>query len=81
MAASSSPAVNGTPWTLVTELGVDQVLGPDQLGELAEVHLGHEDLRVALQHLAQVGGERVEVDEVGLGDLAGPGRGPGRRRR
>ena len=47
MAVSISPARKGTPWTLVTGLGVHQVLGPQQPAELAEVHLGHQHLSVA----------------------------------
>ena len=37
------------------------------LRQLAEVHLRHHHLRVAGQHLAEVGRERVEVGEVGVG--------------
>ena len=44
MAFSISPAWKGTPLHLVEALGVDQELGPDQLDQLAEVHLGDEHL-------------------------------------
>ena len=61
---------------LVDRSGVDEELGPQQLGQLAEVHLGDQHLRVATQHVAEVGGERVEVGEVGLDDLASAGPHP-----
>ena len=38
--------------------GVDQVLGPQQAAELAQVDLGHQHLLVAAEDLAEVGGER-----------------------
>ena len=46
-----------------------QVLAAQQQGELAQVDLRHQHLVVAPQHLAEVGRERVEVAQVGLGDL------------
>ena len=49
--------------------GVDEELGPHQARQLAQVHLGHQDLRVAGEDLAEVGGERVEVHQVGVGDV------------
>ena len=54
MAASISPTRNGTPCILDMRLGVDQVLGPQDPAELAQVDLGHQDLGVAAQDLAQV---------------------------
>ncbi len=76
MTASISPARKGTPWTLVSDLGVDEEFGPHQLAQLAQVDLGDEDLGVAAEHLAQVGRERVQVDEVGVGDREAPGPHP-----
>ena len=55
--ASSSPPVNGWPCILVTTVGVDEVLGPDEPRELPEVHLGHQHLPVAPQHVAEVARE------------------------
>ena len=52
---------------LVVAHGVDQVAGPDQQRELAEVHLGDEHLVVARQDLAEVARERVEMPQVHLG--------------
>ena len=69
MACSSSPAVNGVPWTLVTESGIDEELGSQQPRQLAEVHLGNEHLRIAPQHRLQVPGERVEVTQMRVRDL------------
>src|SRR3546814_11545812 len=50
--------------------GVDQVLGPELVGELAEVELGHHDPRIAAEHLADrksvVQGKSVSV-RVDLG--------------
>ena len=54
---------------LVVADGVDEVLAAQQQGELAEVHLGAEHLVVALEDLAEVLGERVEVAQVHLGDV------------
>ena len=58
---------------LVVADGVDEVLRAQQHRELpravAEVHLRHQHLVVAAQHVAEVGRERVEVAQVGLGDL------------
>ena len=63
-------------------LHVDEVLGAQQHRELAEVHLGDHHPVVALQHLAEVGRERVEVAQVGLGDVrAGVADPAGRRPR
>ena len=56
--------------------GVDQELGPHEPAQLAEVHLGHEHLRVAPQHLAEVARERVEVHEVHVGHLVTPAAHP-----
>src|SRR5215203_5880322 len=47
--------------------GVDQVLGPQLAGELAEVELGDDHPRVAPQDVAEVPGQRVQVGEVDLG--------------
>ena len=69
-------ARNGMPPTWVRDNGVDQVLGPQQAAELAQVHLGHQHPLVALQHVAEVGRERVQVDQVGLVDLETPGPDP-----
>src|SRR3954471_15632156 len=52
--------------------GVDEEVGPHELGQLAEVELGHEHPAVAAQYLAQVRQERVEVYEVGLRHLLAP---------
>ena len=53
-------------------LDVDEVPAAQQQRELAHVHLGDEHGAVAPQHVAGVGGERVEVAQVGPRDL-GPG--------
>src|SRR5262245_21571262 len=47
---------------------VDEVLGPQQPYELAEVDLGHEHLSVAAEDLAEVGRQRVQVAEVHVRD-------------
>ena len=49
--------------------GVDEELGPDELQQLAEVHLRDQDLLVAAQHVARVPRERVEVTQVELGHV------------
>ena len=72
MRTSISAAPNGQPGDLGEARHVDQVAAAQQHGELAQVELGAQHLRVAGQDVAQVGGERVEVGEVRLGDaLAG----------
>src|SRR5262249_23992679 len=59
---------------------IDQVATADDVGELAQVHLPDDHLRVPLENLAEVARQRVEVAQVGLGDgePALPQR-PGRR--
>src|SRR3546814_18791166 len=52
--------------------------GAHQAGELAEVHLGHEDPRVAGQDRSEVGRERVQVGQVGGGDPPAASPGPSR---
>ena len=44
---SISVALNGMPCTLVSDVRVDEVLGPHQARQLAHVQLGHQHLRVA----------------------------------
>ena len=51
---------------------VDEELGPQEERQLAEVHLGHEHLRVAPQDVARVAREGVEVVEVRLRDVDAP---------
>src|ERR1044071_1216318 len=52
---------------------VDQEPAAQHERELAEVDLGDQHLVVAAEHLAEVGRERRQVAEVGLGDrAAGP---------
>jgi hypothetical protein len=63
-----SLTLNGMPATLLSPTAVDQVLGPDQLPQLPGVELGDQHL-VAGEHLTEVGGEGVEVAEVGGGHL------------
>ena len=62
---------------------VDQVLGPQQHRQLAEVHLRHDHPVVGAQDVPQVGRERVQVAQVGLRDpaagLAHPADGGGDR--
>src|SRR5690242_15729710 len=48
---------------------VDEELRPDELEQLAEVHLGDEHLLVAAQHVAGVPRERVDVAQVCMRDL------------
>ena len=65
---------------------VDEVLRAQQQGQLAEVHLRHDDPLVGAEHVAGVGRERVEVAQVGPGDRAPgvadqPGRAPRSGRR
>src|SRR6185295_9142253 len=59
----------GREQRLALELGValdvDEELAPQQLRELAAVHLRHEYALVAVQDLAEVGRERVQVVQVG----------------
>src|SRR5262249_47935212 len=43
---------------------IDEEVGPDELHELPEVDLGHEDLLVAAHDLARIPRERVEVAQV-----------------
>ena len=54
---------------LAHRLYVDQEPAAQQQGQLAEVHLRQHDLRVARQHLAEVGRERIEVPQLSVGDL------------
>src|SRR3979409_179796 len=54
---------------LVVRVGVDQVFRPEQGGQLPEVHLGHDHLLVAPQHLTEVLREGVEVAQMSLRDL------------
>ena len=61
--------LEGQAVDVVVADGVDEVLAAQQQGELAEVHLGHEHLVVALEDLAEVLRERVEVAQVDLGDV------------
>src|SRR4051794_18502836 len=51
---------------LVVRVGVDQVLRPDERGELTEVHLRNDHLLVPLQDLREVLREGIEVAQVGL---------------
>ena len=67
MACSISSARNGLPLHLVEAVGVDQEVGADQPHQLTQVHLGHQHLAVGAHHVAQVGGEGVEVAQVGVG--------------
>ena len=73
MAFSISAAWKGLPMHLVEALGVDEKVGADQLHQLAEVHLRDQHLAVGAQDLAEVGRERVEVAQVGVGDRSAPG--------
>ena len=57
MAASISIDTERHALHLAEGLGVDQVLGPQDPAELAQVDLGHQDLAVAAQDLAQVRGQ------------------------
>ena len=65
---------------LVVAHGVDEVARPDEQQQLAEVDLGDEHAPVAAQDVLGVGGERVEVAQVGVGDRAGPLPAAARRR-
>ena len=57
------------PADVVVADGVDQVARPHQHRELTEVHLGDQHLVVALEHVAEVARERVEVAQVHLRDV------------
>ena len=57
------------PAHVVVADGVDEVLAAQQQRELAEVHLRHQHLVVALEDLAEVLRERVEVAQVRLRDV------------
>src|SRR5665811_2637967 len=49
---------------LVVALGIDEVLRAQQAAQLAEVHFGHDDAVVRLEHFAEVGWERIEMAQV-----------------
>ena len=71
--------MNGSPWTFeYASAGVEE-LRPYELDELAGVELGHEHRLVLPEHVAEVGRERVEVDEVR--DATLPPREPARAAR
>jgi hypothetical protein len=53
-------------------LGVDQELGAHEPPQLTHVRLRHQHAAVGAQHLTGVGGQRVEMKEVGGRDLAAP---------
>ena len=67
-----SPAtLNGFPWTLFSPR-VHQVLGAQHPQQLAQVHLRHQHLLVALHDVAQVRGKRIQVAQVHVADARGP---------
>src|SRR5215213_1048821 len=47
---------------------VHQVLGPQQQRQLTQVHLRNDHTIVAMQDVTEVGRERVQVPQVGVGD-------------
>ena len=47
---------------------VNQVFGSDQLEELTHVHLRHKHLFIPAQHVAQVGRQRIQIAQMGVGD-------------
>ena len=49
---------------------VDEELGAQDHDELAHVHFGDEDFFVALEHVAEVAGERVQVAQMHVADFA-----------
>ena len=53
---------------------VDEVARPEEHQELAEVDLGDEHLVEALEDLAEVARERVQVAQVGVGDALALGK-------
>ena len=59
----------GHPAHAVEADGVHEVLGADQLQELAEVQLGDEDAVVGAEDVAEVAREGVQVRQVRVGDL------------
>ena len=61
--------LQGQAADLVVADDVDEVLRAQQQGQLAEVHLGHQHLVVALQHVAEVVREGVQVAQVRLRDV------------
>ena len=61
---------------LAERLGVDEELGPQDLAELAQVHLGHEHLAVVAEDVAQIGREGVQVAQMGMGCLHATGPHP-----
>ena len=67
MTSSRSAALNGSPRTDVCDWTSTRKRRAQQHRQLAEVHLGHDDVPVCGEHLAGVGRERVEVPQVGLG--------------
>ena len=67
MTSSRSAALNGQPAHGRVRLDVDEVAGTQQHRQLAEVHLGDDDVPVCGEDVAGVGRERVEVPQVGLG--------------
>ena len=58
----------GQPAHLVVADDVDEELRAQQQGELAEVHLGHDDAVIVAQHLPEVVRERIEMTQVRLRD-------------
>ena len=65
-----------TPWTLVSVRASTRKSARTILDQLAQVGLGHEDLVVGAQDVAEVGREGVEVDEMGVGHRQPPGPHP-----
>ena len=76
MAASISITRNGTPCILLRDLASTRNSAAQDPAELAHVDLGHQDLAVTAEHLAQVRRERVEVAQMGMGRLHATGPDP-----
>ena len=75
--ASSISAARKGALDLGEELGVDQVLGPQRAATSWPRLTSGTSTFVGGQDVAEVGGERVEVDEVDVGHARGRGPGPG----
>ncbi len=72
MRSSISEMVNGRAATLFSPTASTRNCAANEQPHLAEVDLGNEHLVEALQHVAEVARERVEVAQVGLRDAACP---------
>ena len=64
MAVSISRDLNGRPWTLVSARASTRYLARRMLHSWPGVEFGHDHLAVAGEDLAEIGRQRIEVDEM-----------------